>query len=141
MPSIGTYHRSDRILNCRIGATNRWGFQPWKVFDFPLENSGMDIPRPHSSLPTTLPHPLFLQPGTATAAPPAVQEGSARADPQPCTPVGPAGREYKNTGLLTELNQEQQAEAARSSSLVLSSSPAYCLQHCLERNNIVFDYC
>ena len=43
MPSIGTYHRSDRILNCRIGATNRWGFQPWKVFDFPLENSGMDI--------------------------------------------------------------------------------------------------
>jgi len=65
-----------------------------------------------------------------------VQEGSARADPQPCTPVGPAGREYKNTGLLTELKQEQQTEAARSSSSspVLSSSP----------NNIVLiivDYC
>ncbi len=43
MPSLGTYHRSDRILNRRIGARNRWGFQPWKVFDFPLENSGMDI--------------------------------------------------------------------------------------------------
>ncbi len=40
MPSIGTYHKSDRILNCRIGATNRWGFQPWKGFDFPLEICG-----------------------------------------------------------------------------------------------------
>jgi hypothetical protein len=45
VPSIGTYHRSDQILNCPIGATNRWGFQPWKVFDFPLENSAMDINR------------------------------------------------------------------------------------------------
>ncbi len=45
MPSIGMYHRSDRVLNCRIGATNRWGFKPWKVFDFPLENSGMDMYR------------------------------------------------------------------------------------------------
>ena len=26
MPSIGTYCRSDRLLNCRIGGTNRWDF-------------------------------------------------------------------------------------------------------------------
>ncbi len=99
--------------------------------------------RPHSSLPTTLPHPLFLQPGMATAAPSCCASGwrrptrgSALADPRPCTPAGPAGREYKSSGLLTELKQEQQTEAARSSSSspVLSSSP----------NNIVFipvDYC
>ncbi len=43
MPSIGLYHRSDRLLNCLIGATNLWVFKPWKVLAFPLENSGMDM--------------------------------------------------------------------------------------------------
>ena len=26
MPSVGTYCRSDRLLNCRIGGANRWEF-------------------------------------------------------------------------------------------------------------------
>ena len=26
MPSVGTYSRSDRLLNCRIGGSNRWEF-------------------------------------------------------------------------------------------------------------------
>ncbi len=61
MPSIGTYHRSDRIPNCLIGATKRWGFQfePWKVFDFPLENSGMDITYLYILVRTNL--PVYVQ--------------------------------------------------------------------------------
>ena len=27
MPSVGTYCRSDRLLNCRIGGANRWEFE------------------------------------------------------------------------------------------------------------------
>ena len=90
-------------------------------------NSAMAV----SSRPTAM-NDVLRRP-RATAAPPAVQEGSARADPQPCTLVGPAGREYKNTGLLTELKQEHETKAALSSSSspVLSSSPKqYCFDYC-----------
>ena len=33
MPSIGTYSRSDRLLNCRIGSANRWEFWPLEKSD------------------------------------------------------------------------------------------------------------
>ena len=33
MPSVGTYSRSDRLLNCRIGGANRWEFWPLEKSD------------------------------------------------------------------------------------------------------------
>ena len=33
MPSVGTYSRSDRLLNCRIGSANRWEFWPLEKSD------------------------------------------------------------------------------------------------------------
>ena len=151
-PTFRRRLRGERGLGLGNGATLAAGaagatrtFKAWAAIPHsqPPPPPHLPHPRPHSSLPTTLPHPLFLQPGTATAAPPCCAgawrgptRGSTRADPRPCTPAGPASREYKNTGWLTELKQEQQTEAARSSSSspVLSSSP----------NNIVLifvDYC
>ena len=56
--------------------------------------------------------------------------GSVRADPWPCTPAGPAGRAYKNTGLQTELQLDQPTEAVRSSSPFFSSSPVFSQIHC-----------
>jgi hypothetical protein len=43
VPSIGTYHRPDRLLNCLIRATKLWVSKPLKVLAFPLENSGMGM--------------------------------------------------------------------------------------------------
>ncbi len=119
---------------------------------FPTPLPHLSHPSPHSSLPTTLPYPLLLQLGTAKAAPSGGRlcRRLARADPGQCagrsaavhaagTCTGPAGRVYENTGLQTELKQEQQTESARSSSPVFSSSPAYCFQHCFgkTKSNIV----
>ncbi len=81
---------------------------------------------PHSQPPPPSPSPPspspFLTPNHSSPAPfpPAWQgdgralllcrrlalppiRGSARPNQRPCTPAGPAGREYKNTGLPTEL--------------------------------------
>ena len=67
------------------------------------------------------------------AKPAAGPRGSVRADPWPCTPAGPAGRAYKNTGLQTGLQPEQPTEAARSSSPVFSCSrfsARFIVQYC-----------
>jgi hypothetical protein len=125
-------------------------------------------PSPPSPSPFLTPnHPSPSAPPCCAGAWRGPTRGSTRADPRPCTPAGPASREYKNTGWLTELKQAQQTQPARSSSSspVLSSSPNnivliivdYCFHKQYyfyknnvlqtktiinnDQNNIVFDYC
>ena len=119
--------------------SSQWGRQarlgPWTAIPHsqpPFPISLIPVPIPQSQLPSPIPffsslarrqsRPLGAGCVGAWRGP---TRGSTRADPRPCTPAGPASREYKNTGWLTELKQEQQTEAARSSSSspVLSSSP------------------
>jgi hypothetical protein len=65
--NVGTYIRSDRLLNCRIGGLNRWVFQPWNVLAFPLTKCGimMDIlSKTQLHKPYPWPEPLILGSGT-----------------------------------------------------------------------------
>ncbi len=43
IPSIGTYHKSNLLLDSQIEGLEQVGFQTLKKCDFPLEKSGMDI--------------------------------------------------------------------------------------------------
>ena len=94
----------------------------------PIPLSQPPFPIPPIPVPTS---PIPFSCRLARRRPPTTR-GSARSDPGPCTPEGLAGRTYKYTGLQAEIEPEQQAEAARSSSPVFSSSPDgfHCTQYC-----------
>ena len=130
------------VLLWRQGRPARRG--PWTA----TPHAQPPFPIPHAQPPfPILPTFPFTLPETLHPFPAAWHDGGSarlvgrpgsrarwvRADPWPCTPAGPAGRAYKNTGLQTGLQPEQPTEAARSSSPVFSCSrfsARFIVQYC-----------
>ena len=116
------------------GSTRTSDRHPSPPFPFPIPP--IPVPIPLSQPPFPIPpipvptSPIPFSCRLARRRSPTTR-GSARADPGPCTPKGPAGRTYKYTDLHAEIQPEKQTEAARSSSPVFSSSPVYCF-HCTQ---------
>ena len=116
------------------GSTRTSDRHPSPPFPFPLPSPSPSLSPspPFPSLPSLSQPPpspfLAAWHGGGRRRPGAVRgptRGSARADPGPCTPEGPACRTYKYTDLHAEIQPEKQTEAAR------SSSPVYCF-HCTQ---------